>query len=67
MLAGRGADSFGFGIVPRLLRGVVGVLSRSGAVTHEGAAAFDLSADAPLVHLVFTKGAALLEASYYRT
>lgn len=53
--------------MPRLLQGVVGLLSRQGAVTHQGAAAFDLSVDNPLHHLVFTKGAALLEASFYRT
>jgi hypothetical protein len=53
--------------MPRLLKGVVGLLSASGAVTHEGAAAFDLSVSDPLMHLVFTKGAALLEPSFYRT
>ncbi len=47
--------------MPRVLRDVVGTL------THEGAAAFDLSETDPLMHLVFTKGAALLEDSFYRT
>lgn len=53
--------------MPRLLPGVVGLLSARGAVTHEGAAAFDLSVDNPLLHLVFTQGAALLEEGFYRT
>ncbi len=53
--------------VPRLLQGVVGLLSPAGAVTHEGAAAFDLRVEDPLQHLAFTKGAALLERSFYRT
>lgn len=53
--------------MPRLLQGVVGLLSSKGAVTHQGAAAFDLSVENPLLHLVFTKGAALLEQSFYRT
>jgi hypothetical protein len=47
--------------MPQVLREVVGTL------THEGAAAFDLSQSDPLMHLVFTKGAALLEESFYRT
>ncbi|MFY1825919.1 hypothetical protein ACN47A_08410 [Myxococcus fulvus] len=47
--------------MPRVLRDVVGSL------THEGAAAFDLSKTDPLLHLTFTKGAALLEESFYRT
>ncbi|WP_164016434.1 hypothetical protein [Pyxidicoccus trucidator] len=47
--------------MPRVLRDVVGTL------THAGAAAFDLSQSDPLTHLTFTKGAALLEDSFYRT
>ncbi|MFP2906039.1 hypothetical protein ACLESD_13460 [Pyxidicoccus sp. 3LFB2] len=47
--------------MPRVLRDVVRTL------THEGAAAFDLSETDPLTHLTFTKGAALLEESFYRT
>ncbi|MFY2563428.1 hypothetical protein ACN469_37890 [Corallococcus terminator] len=47
--------------MPRVLREVVG------ALTHEGAAAFDLSQTDPLTHLTFTKGSALLEESFYRT
>lgn len=53
--------------MPKLLQGIAGLLSPQGAITHEGAAAFDLSVDNPLHHLVFTKGAALLEESFYRT
>ena len=64
--AGWGADFSGVR-VPRLLQGVVGLLSRSGAVTHEGAAAFDLSIEHPQQHLAFTKGAALLERTFYRS
>ncbi|NTX34548.1 hypothetical protein HUA78_08875 [Myxococcus sp. CA033] len=47
--------------MPRVLREVVG------ALTHEGAAAFDLSQTDPLTHLTFTKGSALLEETFYRT
>src|SRR5215217_730554 len=47
--------------MPQVLREVVG------ALTHEGAAAFDLSQTDPLTHLTFTKGSALLEESFYRT
>ncbi len=53
--------------MPRLLQGVVGLLSSAGAVTHEGAAAFDLRVGDPLQHLAFTQGAALLERTFYRT
>ncbi|MCP3059244.1 hypothetical protein LXT21_10710 [Myxococcus sp. K38C18041901] len=47
--------------MPRVLRDVVDSL------THEGAAAFDLSKTDPLLHLTFTQGAALLEETFYRT
>ncbi|MCE9670820.1 hypothetical protein LY474_23720 [Myxococcus stipitatus] len=47
--------------MPRVLRDVVGTL------THEGAAAFDLSRTDPLTHLTFTQGAALFQDSFYRT
>lgn len=47
--------------MPQVLREVVG------ALTHEGAAAFDLSQTDPLTHLTFTKGSALLEETFYRT
>lgn len=50
----------------RMIKGVVGAF-KGAAVTHEGAAAFDLSAEDPLLHLVFTKGAALFAKSFYRT
>jgi hypothetical protein len=50
--------------MPRLLQGVV---SPGSAVTHEGAAAFDLSHSDPLTHLTFTKGATLFTDTFYRT
>src|SRR5262245_10336165 len=51
--------------MPPILSDVVGALT--GAATHEGAAAFDLSADDPLTHLVFNKGATLFTDTCYRT
>lgn len=51
--------------MPPVLSDIVGALT--GAVTHEGAAAFDLSADDPLTHLVFSRGATLFTDTYYKT
>lgn len=42
-------------------------MARLLTLTHEGAAAFDLSVEDPLMHLVFTKGASLFQPTFYRT
>lgn len=49
----------------RIITGLTALIAR--AITHEGAAAFDLSIDSPLEHLVFTKGSTLFAPSFYRS
>ncbi|MGD9684441.1 MAG: DUF2828 family protein [Candidatus Obscuribacterales bacterium] len=49
----------------RIITGLTALIAR--AINHEGAAAFDLSIDSPLEHLVFTKGSTLFAPSFYRS
>ncbi|MCA9806151.1 MAG: hypothetical protein KC777_29490 [Cyanobacteria bacterium HKST-UBA02] len=49
----------------RIITGLTALIAR--AITHEGAAACDLSIDSPLEHLVFTKGSTLFATSFYRS
>lgn len=49
----------------RIITGLTALIAR--AITHEGAAAFDLSINSPLEHLVFTKGSTLFAPSFYRS
>lgn len=49
----------------RLIKGLTALLAKY--ITHEGAAAIDLSKTDPLLHLTFTKGACLFNDTFYRT
>lgn len=47
------------------VKGITNLFSE--AMTHEGAAAYDLKSSNPLVHLVFTKGSVIFTDAFYTT